>query len=134
MRIWWTWGLNVLLVQMGVALVIGGLAEWRPSFLNVLYWVSGVAWVVLTWRGLARRLRVTTSGVRSHGLWRTRLVRWDDVALFVSSADPRWESPAAELFNGRLVILDGIRGLCSDEESPVDKIVIRLNAELNKTS
>ncbi|MFF3753240.1 PH domain-containing protein [Streptomyces sp. NPDC002018] len=133
-RIWWTWGLHVLLVQVGVALGGGALVEWRPPFLHVLYWVFGATWVVLTWRVLARRLRVTSSGVRSHGLWRTRHVPWDDVVLFMSDGDPRWESPAAELLDGRLVILDGVRGLCSDEDSPVDKIVSRLNAELDRAS
>ncbi|MEU6652089.1 PH domain-containing protein [Streptomyces sp. NPDC046900] len=88
-----------------------------------------MAWASLTWRAVAMRVRVSPEGIRSHGLWRTRFVPWDDLVVVQSFPGPGLlECPMAILFDGSLVELTGVYGLRSEDESRVDRIAERLNA------
>ncbi|WP_328676919.1 hypothetical protein OG905_23940 [Streptomyces sp. NBC_00322] len=127
-RIWWTWALYVLVIQMFAFPAVEAVQD-SPSFLHPwLYPLLACVWLLLTWRTLARRLCVTPEGVRSHCVWRSQFVSWDEVVEFETlPTGGMYEFPAAILLTRRLVIFKGVFGLCSDVESPVDKVVKHLN-------
>ncbi|MEU6320370.1 PH domain-containing protein [Streptomyces sp. NPDC047009] len=128
-RIPWTSALAALSFQplalTGLGGVVGSPGVIRPW----LYGALAVAWASLTWRAVAMRVRVSPEGIRSHGLWRTRFVPWDDLVVVQSFPGPGLlECPMAILFDGSLVELTGVYGLRSEDESRVDRIAERLNA------
>jgi len=131
-RIPWTSALVALGFQI-LALMGVGRAAGTPEVIRPwLYGADGIVWAALTWRSAAMRIRVSSEGIRSHGVWRTRFVPWDDLVLVEtqidwSSRSALWEYPTAILFNGRRVRLTGVYGLRAEGESRMDRIVGRLN-------
>ncbi|MGW3494744.1 hypothetical protein [Streptomyces sp. NPDC001020] len=103
-----------LVVQLLALLGLGG-TEGAPSAIRPwLYGAVAVAWASLTWRAVAKRIRVSSEGIHSYGLWRTRFVPWDDVVTVeteIASARSLLEYPTAILLNGSRVRLDGVYGL-----------------------
>lgn len=130
-RVPWTSALTVLGVQILALVGLGG-ADGAPR--TITPWLNGavaVAWAWLTWRACAMRIRVSPDGIRSHGVWRTRFVPWEDLVVVRSeiarSRSGLWEYPMAILFDGSRVALTGVYGLRSEHESRVDRIARRLN-------
>lgn len=132
-RVWWTSALATLGVQMMTLCALGG-AEGSPGAVRPwLYGLLGPAWAWLTWRATAMRIRVSPEGIRSHGVWRTRFVAWEDLVQVDGELDylitrSPLECPTAVLFNGSRVPLTGVYGLRREGTSRVDRIAERLNA------
>ncbi|MER6417862.1 hypothetical protein [Streptomyces sp. NPDC001137] len=128
----WTNGLSCVGILMLGAVVLSLVTEAPESVQPFLLPAPAVAVTWLAWRALSSRLRVSSEGIRSRGLWRTRFVAWDDMVVVESRIDwstrgALWELPVAILLDGSVVSLTGVYGLRSEGESRVDRIAKELN-------